>query len=322
MSGSPQKMPLLVLVGPTAVGKTKFSLDIARTFRAEIISGDSMQVYRGMDIGTAKASPQERALVPHHLIDIRDPDEPFSVSDFQRLAKEAIADIHSRGKLPFVVGGTGLYIEALCYDFHFSRAGMDREFREKQRKIAAEQGLSVLFGKLREIDPQAAERIHPNDERRIIRALEVHHVTGQPFSAFFQKNRQSPFDLLLIGLTMDRDLLYKRIEERVDRMIASGLVEEVKRLLAAGCGRNLNSMQGLGYKEIAAYLHGECSLDEAVALLKRNTRRFAKRQLSWFRHMDEIRWVDVSETEKYTTHLKQLSGIIAGKFRHVEEYTE
>lgn len=312
---------LLVLVGPTAVGKTKLSLTLAETYDAEIISGDSMQVYRGMDIGTAKATPEERRRVPHHLIDIRHPDEPFSVSEFQVLARAAAKDIAARGRLPFLVGGTGLYVEAACYDFRFTKAGVDEAFRHRWKEYARIHGAAALHERLREVDPTTADRLHPNDVRRIIRALEIFHLTGVPLSEHLKHQEKRPvFDLCMIGLTMDRARLYRRIEERVDQMLADGLVDEVKALLEKGYTRDMVSMQALGYKEIAAYLEGEIGLEEAVALLKQNTRRFAKRQLSWFRHMKDIQWVDVTEPENFHHQISQIHDIIAGKFGVRGEY--
>lgn len=310
------KPKLLVLVGPTAVGKTRLSLEIAHRFGCEIISGDSMQVYRGMDIGTAKATLEEQRSVPHHLIDIREPDEPFSVSDFHELAKQTILEIDGRGRLPFIVGGTGLYIESVCYEYEFSECGSDEEFREQQSRYAEQFGREALHRKLAEKDPESAERLHPNDQRRIIRALEVFHLTGETLSAqLARQHKASPYQLCIVGLTMDRGLLYKRVEERIDQMLEQGLVEEVKRLLEKGFDRSLISMQGLGYKEIIGYLQGETALDEAITLLKRDTRRFAKRQMSWFRHMKEIEWMDVTEQGKFSAHLEQISDIISTKLQ-------
>ncbi|MDP5273971.1 tRNA (adenosine(37)-N6)-dimethylallyltransferase MiaA [Chengkuizengella axinellae] len=305
-----KKTKLLVLIGPTAVGKTKMSLDVSKKFHCEIISGDSMQVYRGMDIGTAKASDEERRTVPHHLIDIHDPDEPFSVSDFQENAKSAIHEITTRGNLPFIVGGTGLYIESLCYNFSFSTAGSDEEFRAAQQKYALEHGEQALYEKLIKIDPKGAENIHFKNVRRVIRALEVYHLTGKPFSEHANKSKESPYQLCIIGLTMDRAMLYHRIEQRIDQMIEQGLIEEVKKCIDLGYTKDMVSMQGLGYKEIITYLEGEISLERAIYLLKRNTRRFAKRQLSWFRRMEAIKWVDVTNSKNYGAHLKQIHDII------------
>ncbi|MFC0214725.1 tRNA (adenosine(37)-N6)-dimethylallyltransferase MiaA [Paenibacillus chartarius] len=315
MTSDGRKPPLLVLLGPTAVGKTKLSLELAMRHKGEIISGDSMQVYRGMDIGTAKASEAERALVPHHLIDICDPDEPFSAADFQRAASERIADIAGRGKLPMLVGGTGLYIESLCYGFRFVDAGSDEALRQALNDYAEQNGDEALHDMLRQVDPAAAERLHPNDRRRVIRAIEIERLTGKPMSEHQAgQKKQSPYECYFIGLTMDRALLYQRIEQRIDAMLEEGLVEEVRRLLRAGYSTTLTSMQGLGYKEIAAYLQGGMSYDEAVSLLKMSTRRFAKRQLSWFRHMPDIDWYDVTDPEKFIQQVPNIHGIIAGKF--------
>lgn len=289
-----------MLLGPTAVGKTRLSLELAGAFGAEIISGDSMQVYRGMDIGTAKITEAEMKGIPHHLIDIHDPLDAYSTAEFQEQGTRLIEEISGRGRLPFIVGGTGLYIESLCYGFRFSEAVADEAFRSEQDAYAEEHGAEALHARLAAVDPASAERLHPNDRRRIIRALEIYHQTNIPLSdSLSGQKKESPYELCLIGLTMDRKKLYKRIEERIDQMLAEGLVAEVQGLLERGYSRSLVSMQGLGYKEIAAYLEGETTLEEAVVLLKRDTRRFAKRQLSWFRHMKEIQWIDVEESLDY-----------------------
>lgn len=315
------KPRLLVLIGPTAVGKTKLSLEIAKQFQCEIISGDSMQVYRGMDIGTAKASIEEQRQVPHHLIDIHDPQEPFSVAEFQERSRLLIPEIHAHGKLPFIVGGTGLYIESACYDYRFTDVGMDEAFRLEQDAYADQNGEQSLHDKLRAIDPDSAERLHYNDRRRVIRALEIAHISGVTLSGHLADQTKEPlYDLCIIGLAMDRALLYQRIEERIDAMLDSGLVEEVRSILAAGCPRDAISMNGLGYKEIVSYLDGELSFEEAVYVLKRNTRRYAKRQLSWFRHMKEINWIDLTDTTIFSVHLKKINDIITGKFVHEIEY--
>jgi tRNA dimethylallyltransferase len=312
---SHKKPKLLVLVGPTAVGKTKLSLELAHRYNCEIISGDSMQVYRGMDIGTAKISVEEQEHIPHHLIDILEPNESFSVAAFQQLAGDLIAEIHSRNKLPFIVGGTGLYIESLCYNFQFSEAASDEPFRQEHAQFLEQFGEQALHDKLKQVDPVSAQRLHPNNTRRIIRALEILHVTGTTLSAQLAgQTRQSPYDLCIIGLTMDRALLYKRIELRIDQMLNEGLVEEVRQLLDRGFSKELVAMQGLGYKEIISYLEGECSLTEAITLLKRDTRHYAKRQLSWFRHMKDIHWIDVTKFTNFSTHLQAINAIIAGKF--------
>jgi tRNA dimethylallyltransferase len=321
VSEGSSKPRLLVLIGPTAIGKTRLSLELAAKYECEIISGDSMLVYKGMDIGTAKASKAEQRLVPHHLIDIHDPEDPFSVAEFQELVRDLIPEIHERGKLPFIVGGTGLYIESVCYDYRFTDVGTDQQFRDDQDAFADQSGEEALHDKLRAIDPESAERLHYNDRRRVIRALEIAHVSGVPLSEHMaNQTKDSPYELCIIGLTMDRALLYKRIEERIDAMMEAGLIEEVRSLLAAGCPRDSVSMKGLGYKEIVSFLEGELSLEAAVILLKRNTRHYAKRQLSWFRHMKEISWVDVTDQTNFSAHLKKISDIITGKFVHKIEY--
>jgi tRNA dimethylallyltransferase len=310
------KPKLLVLVGPTAVGKTGISLKLAADFDAEIISGDSMQVYRGMDIGTAKATIEERKQVPHHMIDIHNPDYPFSVAEFQDTVRRLIQDIDERGRLPFIVGGTGLYVESVCYDYQFSDSGSDEDFRQEQQSFADQFGPAALLEKLREMDPESAERLHPNDQRRIIRAMELYHLTGERLSERLKvQKKQSPYELCIVGLTMDRALLYKRIEERIDLMLQEGLVDEVKQLVEQGYGKQYISMQGLGYKEVIDFLDGAMSWEETVRLLKRDTRRFAKRQLSWFRHMKDIEWVDVSELTNSTAQFNEVHAIIADKLK-------
>jgi len=315
---------LLVLVGPTAVGKTALSLQIAKAFNAEIISGDSMQVYRGMDIGTAKLMPDEMAGIPHHLIDICEPEHPFSVSEFQSLCVDKINEIHQRGHLPFIVGGTGLYVESVCYGFRFQEIGADEPFRAEMRAIARERGPQALHDRLKSVDPVSAAKLHPNDEGRVIRALEVFRLLGKPLSEVQEQSRgdekSSPYRLCLIGLTMDREELYRRIDSRVDEMLKAGLVEEVRGLLDKGVPRSAVSMRGLGYKEIAAYLAGETGYDEAVAILKRDTRHFAKRQMSWFRHMQGLEWVDVADRSKNNALFPEICAIIAGKFQIDNEY--
>jgi tRNA dimethylallyltransferase len=324
MTESDSRPPLLVLVGPTAIGKTALSLQIAKRFNAEIISGDSMQVYRRMNIGTAKLMPEEMEGVPHHLIDICEPEHPFSVSEFQRLCTESIQDIAAHGKLPMIVGGTGLYIESVCYGFEFQEQGTDETYREQQREYAITHGNEALHAKLGAIDPVSAAKLHPNDVGRVVRALEIHHVTGKPLSEQQAQARgddkRSPYRLCLIGLTMDRASLYSRIEQRIDEMLTAGLVDEVRGLLASGVPRDAVSMRGLGYKEIAAYLAGEIDYESAVEVLKRDTRHFAKRQLSWFRHMKALEWVDVDAAAKNNGLFAATCDIIAGKFPMDIEY--
>lgn len=312
------KPKLLVLVGPTAVGKTRLSIELAQAFNCEVISGDSMQVYREMDIGTAKITPAEMKGIPHHLIDIHEPEYPYSVAEFQESCTRLIPEIQERGKLPFIVGGTGLYVESVCYGFQFSESGSDEAFREEQFSYAQQHGAQALHERLREVDPVSADRLHANDQRRIVRALEIFHLTGEKWSdQLAAQKKESPYDLLIIGLTMDRQKLYARVEQRIDLMIEQGLVDEVKALLERGVARGHISMQGLGYKEIAAYLQGEVSWEAAVEWLKRDTRRFAKRQLSWFRHMKDIQWVDMTDTENYESQYNQVSEWIKLKFNGV-----
>ncbi|SFJ50450.1 tRNA dimethylallyltransferase [Thermoflavimicrobium dichotomicum] len=300
---------LLVIVGPTAVGKTALSLKLAKEFSGEIISGDSMQVYRQMDIGTAKATVEERKEVPHHMIDLIDPDTSFSVQEFQQLAQKSILEVYLRGHLPMLVGGTGLYVESITHGYHMPRVPENREYRAKLAALAEKEGNEALHRRLQEVDPETASRLHPNDRRRIIRALEVYNETGKRFSEL-KKKEPSPYRLLWIGLTMPRPLLYQRINERVDQMMAKGLVDEVRKLKEKGYHRGLTSMQAIGYKEIISYLDGEMTLEEAVDLIKKGTRKFAKRQLSWFRRIPEIHWFDVTHDQVYA----QIQQLVAGKF--------
>lgn len=288
------RLPLVVICGPTATGKTETGILVARELGGEVVSADSMMVYRGMDIGTAKPTREERQGVPHHLIDIVDPDAAFSVALYQELAEKRIADIHARGRLPLLVGGTGLYIRAVVDRYRFV-AAPDPALRRRLAEEARAAGPDALHARLAAVDPVAAARIHPHNVRRVIRALEVYYRTGEPISRFQDLDgyTAAKYRLWMFGLTMEREQLYRRIEERVDRMIEAGLVEEVRRLLERGYSRGLTSMQALGYKEIAAYLQGEVTLEEAVRLIKRNTRRFAKRQLTWFRRDPRIKWLDV-----------------------------
>jgi len=316
------KVRLLVLVGPTAVGKTRYSIEIARRWNAEIISGDSMQVYCGMDIGTAKIRPEETSGIPHHLIDIRDPEEPFAAGEFQQLARGLIGEIAARGRLPFIVGGTGLYIESLLYGFDFPEAPADNRIRAELQRFAEQHGAEALHERLREVDPASAARLHPNDVKRVVRALEIAIGTGEAMSAKisgFREPRESPYDFCLIGLTMDRNILYDRIDRRVDAMIEAGLVDEVRRLLARGVPPEATAMQAIGYKEIVPHLTEGLPLVECIERLKRNTRRYAKRQLSWFRRMNGIKWVDVTDEGNFIAHLEAIHAIIAGKFKDEAE---
>ena len=292
-----EKKPLIVLTGPTAVGKTALSIQLARRIGGEIISADSMQVYRHMDIGTAKIRLEEMDGVPHHLIDILEPTEDFNVVRFQALARAAAEDIYSRGKIPIVAGGTGFYIQALLNDIDFTQIDENTQFREEMERLAAEQGAEVLHERLRAVDPESAEAIHANNVKRVIRALEYYEQTGEKISAHNEAERAktSPYHFFYYVLNTDRAVLYERIEKRIDEMMEEGLVEEVRQLQAMGCRRDSVAMQGLGYKEILAYLDGEYPLEEAVRILKRDTRHFAKRQLTWFRREKDTTWMNKDE---------------------------
>ena len=286
--------PLVILVGPTAVGKTAASIGLAKALNGEIISGDSMQIFRGLDIGTAKITKEEMQGVPHHLIDIKEPWETFSVAEFKRLADEAIADIHARGKLPIIVGGTGFYINSVLYEYHFGEADTDEAYRAELEQYAEAHGNDALWHILQEKDPDSAAKLHSNDTKRVIRALEVLHVTGIPAS-----KRQSTVDkqtmrynAVYIALNMPREVLYDRINRRVDIMIQDGLEAEVRTALANGTEQDALSMTSIGYRQMIQYFNEEISFDRAVELIKRDTRHFAKRQLTWFRHDPNIQWVD------------------------------
>lgn len=291
------KRPLIVIGGPTACGKTGFSIKLAKEIGGEIISADSMQVYRYMDIGTAKVTPEEADGVPHYLIDEFDPDEEYNVMIFQQKAKAYMEEIWAKGKIPILVGGTGFYINALLYDNDFTETENDTSYREECYKLAQEQDPEVLYERLKEIDPEYAANIHANNVKRVTRALEYHYLTGQKFSEHNaeQKEKETPYDAAVIILTMDREKLYERIELRIDLMLEQGLLEEVKGLLDRGYTPDLVSMQGIGYKEFIPYFNGECTLEEAVTQLKTNTRRFAKRQLTWFRRQIDGLWIDLSK---------------------------
>ncbi|HZG16082.1 MAG TPA: tRNA (adenosine(37)-N6)-dimethylallyltransferase MiaA [Candidatus Bathyarchaeia archaeon] len=312
-----KKEKLVVIVGPTAVGKTALSLQLAGQFHGEIISGDSMQVYRKMDIGTAKATPEERSLIPHHLIDIIDPDQDYSVASFQAMAVRLISEINQRQRLPFIVGGTGLYIESVTHQFQFAETPQDPELRERLQRIADVEGNEALHQRLEAIDPITAKRLHPNDVKRIIRAIEIYEVTGYKMAEFQHRAKYSPYDLYMIGLTMDRDKLYERINQRVELMIEAGLVEEVRQLLDQGYDPSLVSMQGLGYKELIPYLYGEITLERAVNEIKQRTRHFAKRQLSWFRRMTEIEWFDMTDPAGHEEVLQTITERLEGKFHQM-----
>jgi tRNA dimethylallyltransferase len=287
---------LLIILGPTAVGKSKLAIELAQKLDGEIISADSMQVYFGMDIGTAKPSKEELEEVPHHLINIIPPDKNWSVSDFVSNAKSIIKDIVNNGKLPIVVGGTGLYLNALIEGYAFPKIEANKDIRGRLEGEAKSFGSVHLYEKLKKVDPYAASKIHFNDLKRIIRALEVFEITGKPMSQLQSKDEENlPYETVLVGLDMDRKKLYERIEERVDQMLKTGLIDEVKGLIAEGYDRKLTSMQAIGYKEVAEHLHGKYTYDELVNILKQNTRNFAKRQMTWFRRFKNVNWFDVEK---------------------------
>lgn len=292
-----KKKPMIILTGPTAVGKTDLSIQLAKAINGEIISADSMQVYRHMDIGSAKVTPEEMDGVPHHLIDVLEPEEEFNVVVFQKLAKEALTGIYERGHIPIIVGGTGFYIQALLYDIDFTENDGDTAIRRELEKLAQTQGAGCLHQMLQEIDPESAVAIHQNNVKRVIRAIEFYRQTGKKISLHNEQERekQSPYQFLYYVLDTDRKTLYERIDRRVDLMMEHGLVDEVKHLADMGCTRDMVSMQGLGYKEILDYLSGEIPLEEAVYILKRDTRHFAKRQITWFKRERDVRWLELEQ---------------------------
>lgn len=292
---TPKKKKLVVIFGATATGKTDLSLHLAQKYPGEIISADSMQIYQGMDIGTATPAKEKRKEIPHHLLSILPPDTSFSVADFQREAQNCIQAIIQRKKIPYLVGGTGLYIKAVLEGFLFPPLQKDPDFRNQCQDIIAQEGREALHKRLQQLDEETAQKIHPHDERRMIRALEIIHLT-QKTPTYYRRekeNRPSPYQALKLGLTAPAQFLYSRIEDRVDDMMERGLIQEVQELLAQGYSRDLPSMQGLGYKEMIGYLEGEYSYQEALRRVKRNTRRFAKRQRTWFRKEEGVYWFSI-----------------------------
>lgn len=288
------KLPLLILTGPTAVGKTNLSIRLAKAVNGEIISADSMQVYRRMDIGTAKIKKEEMCGVPHHMIDICEPTEDYNVVRFATEAKRLILEIVGRGHVPILVGGTGFYIQAVLYDIDFTETKEDTSYRKELTAFAVVHGAEALYARLAQIDPASAEAIHANNVKRVIRALEFYEQTGTRISEHNeeQHGKKSAYNSAYFVLTQERAVLYDRIEKRIDLMLTEGLLDEVKGLLAEGCKPESVSMQGLGYKEIVPYLQGKCTLEEAIYILKRDTRHFAKRQLTWFNREREVLWFD------------------------------
>ena len=300
-----EKKPLLILTGPTAVGKTALSIQLAKAVGGEIVSADSMQVYRHMDIGSAKVTEEEMEGIPHYLIDVLDPQDDFNVVTFQTMAKQAMNEIYSHNKIPIITGGTGFYIQALLYDIDFKENNEKNPIRKELEQLAKELGdkaPGTLHEKLSHIDPEAARQIHANNIKRVIRAIEYFEQTGEKISEHNEEmhQKESPYNFLYYVLIRDRKTLYERIDKRVDIMIANGLVKEIEKLKAMGCHRGQTSMQGLGYKEILDYLDGSCTLDEAVYILKRDTRHFAKRQLTWFRRERDVRWLDLDRYQGNT----------------------
>ena len=295
---------LLVICGPTACGKSPISVEVAQKLEAEIISADSMQIYKYMDIGTAKIMPHEMQGVPHHLVDEIEPDEAYNVAAFKKRAEALITQINKKGKLPIICGGTGFYINALLYNTDFNEGELDGDhaYRSNLNEIVNEKGAEFLHNMLREVDIKSASSIHINNTKRIMRALEYHHLYGRPISEHNENQKakrnllSTAYDAKIFVLHSDRQMLYDRINRRVDKMIKNGLVDEVKKLLDMGYSADLTSMQGLGYKEIVRYIQGKCSFETAVEMVKQGTRRFAKRQLTWFRHqLKDAVWIDIDE---------------------------
>ncbi|HKL80417.1 MAG TPA: tRNA (adenosine(37)-N6)-dimethylallyltransferase MiaA [Mobilitalea sp.] len=316
---SMDKKPFIILTGPTSVGKTALSISLAKAVNGEIISADSMQVYKYMDIGTAKITPAQMEGVPHYLIDEFSPEEEFNVVKFQQFAKRYILDIHERGKIPILVGGTGFYIQAVLFDIDFTENDSDTTYRRELELLASERGGEYLHNLLSELDPVSAKAIHPNNLKRIIRALEYVRLTGEQISTHNEQQRDkiSPYQYCYFVLTKNRAKLYETINQRVDKMFQEGLLDEVKELAERGYTRDLVSMQGLGYKELLAFLEGESTYEEAIDLIKKNTRHYAKRQLTWFKREKDVDWVDkdnfMSEKDILNYLLAELknSGIIS-----------
>lgn len=298
-----EKEKVIVIVGPTAIGKTDLSIQLAKELQTEIISGDSMQVYKGMDIGTGKITKEEMADIPHYMLNIRQPNEDFSVATFKELVEEHIKVINEKGKIPIIVGGTGLYIQAVLFDYQFSEQKRDEKFTKELENLLEREGNIALHEKLKKVDPIQASKIHPNNYRRVIRALEVFELTGKTMTERHKtQNKVSKYDYVLIGLEMNRDKLYERINRRVEKMVQDGLVEEVRALYDKGFS-DTQAMKAIGYKEIIPYLEQEMSLDEAVSILQRNSRRYAKRQYTWFKNQMDVTWFDAEKVAN-PTYLK------------------
>ncbi|GEM00840.1 tRNA dimethylallyltransferase [Halolactibacillus halophilus] len=307
------KPTIVCVVGPTAVGKTALSIEIAQHFNGEVISGDSMQVYRGMDIATAKVTQDEQQNIPHYLLDILEPDESFSVFDFKTRVTQIITDMNERGRLPIIAGGTGMYLDSLIRDYALSEEKRDPEYERKIEADIEKLGIDAVYNRLVEVDPNQAKKTHKNNVRRVIRALEVYDRTGQTMTDYQQTQRaDSPYNVILIGLDMDRTLLYARINARVDQMVEHGLFKEARYFYDLGL-KDAPSMRAIGYKELIGYFEGTCSKEEAIDLLKRNSRRYAKRQLTWFRNKMDINWYTLTPETKndvFQKILKDLAGIL------------
>ena len=311
------KTTIAALVGPTGVGKTHVAIQLCQRTDAEIISMDSMQIYRGMDIGTAKPTPQEMQAVPHHLIDIADPKETFTVADYRKLAFESIDDICSRNKLPLLVGGTGLYLNAVSYEMSMGEKGANESLRAELRQIAeTEEGRAYLHDRLAKVDPQSARKLHPNDTRRVIRALEIYEVSGKEKSAQDDARKEGPYRVLVYGLSLPREEMYARIDARVNEMMAAGLVHEVETPLSQGIEPRPEggAMQAIGYKEIAGALRGEMTMSRAVDLIKQRSRRYAKRQWTWFRHDPRTQWFDWTDYDNRDALVDALTETIKRDF--------
>ncbi|WP_026907554.1 tRNA (adenosine(37)-N6)-dimethylallyltransferase MiaA [Paucisalibacillus globulus] len=307
------KQKVIVIVGPTAVGKTRLSIEVAKKFNGEIISGDSMQVYKGMDIGTAKIKEEETEGIPHHMIDLKSPNEEFSARDFQYYVQKYIKEISARNHIPIIVGGSGLYIQAVLHDYNFSNEKRDDALTKNLEAEMEQFGIEHLFKRLKAIDPIQAEKIHPNNNRRVIRALEIYQKTGLTMTEYQkQQAGESPYESMLVGLEMDRTLLYNRINKRIEDMVKQGLLEEVKSLIDKGY-TNYQSMKAIGYKELIPYFAGEVSLEDSLEILKRNSRRYAKRQYTWFKNKMDVNWYELTPltiNEKFHDILVDLAGFI------------
>lgn len=290
------KIPLVVIAGPTASGKTALSVKIAKRLDGEIVSADSMQIYKYMNIGTAKPTEEEKQGIPHHMMDFLEPSVPFSVAEYCEMAHKVIADIYNRGKLPIIVGGTGLYIDSLVNNVDFGDTDSDDSIRRELEKIAETEGKEAVYKLLLEIDAETAKKYHPNNLRRIIRAIEFYRVTGQTISSHAKEEKKSPYNCIYFCINWDRDVLYDRINRRVDIMVKDGLIEEVKDLLSRGYDKASTAMQGIGYKEFYDYFDGKASLDDTLELIKMNSRRYAKRQLTWFRRNKDIHWLEYNDS--------------------------